>query len=243
MLELNEKGFLNGHTPFSALLAFVNVLLSCVNGVGNIALSNENSANESTVPGTKINHQYSKSFEFENDFNYYIHNYVHPELKYFSFLRPLNEMQIAFLFSKYHWHFESFRSCNVGSKNDEWCGSCPKCLFTYLILSPFIKKKTLDNIFKKDLLNDQDLTGILLELSGVSEVKPFECVGTIKEVQSAVNNLKSNESYTLGKSILLNLNDNQIDKNIGIKELLSEFNNHNNLPESFLRIIKKAIDD
>ena len=81
MLDLNSKGFLNGHTPFSALLAFVNVLPALATGSKYIALSNENSANESTVPDTDINHQYSKSFEFEMDFADYSRKYLHPELE------------------------------------------------------------------------------------------------------------------------------------------------------------------
>ena len=61
MLKLNNEGFLNGHTPFSALLAFLTLMISAGTGSKYIALSNESSANESTVPGTDINHQYSKS--------------------------------------------------------------------------------------------------------------------------------------------------------------------------------------
>ena len=40
-----------------------------------ILLSNESSANESNVDGTKINHQYSKTYEFECDFNEYTKKY------------------------------------------------------------------------------------------------------------------------------------------------------------------------
>jgi len=49
LLALNDEGYLNGHTPFSALLAFVSVLSAAVSGKKYIALSNESSANESTV--------------------------------------------------------------------------------------------------------------------------------------------------------------------------------------------------
>ena len=72
LLELNDKGYLNGHTPFSAMLAFVSLFSSLMTNTPNIALSNENSANESTVKGEDINHQYSKSLEFEEDFRSYV---------------------------------------------------------------------------------------------------------------------------------------------------------------------------
>ena len=133
LLDLNAKGYLNGHTPFSAMLAFYTRLASVLSGIPNVALSNENSANESTVIGTSVNHQYSKSLEFEDDFRRYC-----PGFNYFSFLRPLSELQIAMLFSRFTDYHDVFRSCNVGSKEDIWCGHCAKCLFAYIILSPFI---------------------------------------------------------------------------------------------------------
>ena len=112
-----------------------------------MALSNESSANESNVQGEKINHQYSKSFEFENDFRKYYNKYLKRNVEYFSFLRPLNELQIAMAFSKFEKYHTIFKSCNVGSKGAEWkwCCNCPKCLFVYIILSPFLYKQKLIN--------------------------------------------------------------------------------------------------
>ena len=66
-----------------------------------VALSNEDSANESNIVGEKINHQYSKSLEFENDFRWFTKNYLTDKIEYFSLLRPLNELQIMKIFTKY----------------------------------------------------------------------------------------------------------------------------------------------
>jgi hypothetical protein len=189
LLELNSHGFLNGHTPFSALLAFSSALAAIMTGRKYIALSNESSANESTVPGSSVNHQYSKSIDFEGDFRWYLKKYIIPDLEYFSFLRPLNELQIARLFSGFPGYFSVFRSCNVGSKTDTWCGQCPKCLFTYIILSPFLDPAQVETMFGKNLLNDTALIPILNELTGVSRTKPFDCIGTIDEVNAALVNL------------------------------------------------------
>ena len=68
IIDLNNEGFLNGHTPFSAIVAFTSYLCAYLSGKKYIVLSNEDSANESTVIGTSVNHQYSKTYEFENDF-------------------------------------------------------------------------------------------------------------------------------------------------------------------------------
>lgn len=186
LLELNKEGFLNGHTPFSAMLAFYSLLVSAVTGVRDVALSNESSANEPTIPGTEINHQYSKSVEFEEDFRDYVKSNIADINHYYSHLRPYCELEIAQFFAQYPQYFEVFKSCNAGSKTDIWCCNCPKCLFAYIILSPFIDDATMIHIFGEDLLNKPSLQQYFDELSGIAEVKPFECVGTVDEVNRAL---------------------------------------------------------
>lgn len=216
MLKLNAEGYLNGHTPFSALLAFISIVVAFGSRSKYIALSNENSANESTVPGTNINHQYSKSIEFESDFRNYVAENLNDNVQYFSFLRPLSELQIAKLFSECEAYHSVFRSCNVGSKTDSWCGHCPKCLFTWIILSPFLSREKLTAIFGKDLMADESLRPILEELNGTAAVKPFECVGTVEEVQACL-------------------------KGEGVEEILQRFNNKHFLPKRFEQILKSRL--
>ena len=183
----NVHRYLNGHTPFSAMLAFYTRLASALSGIPNVALSNENSANESTVPGTTVNHQYSKSLEFEDDFRRYVNSEREPNtFNYFSFLRPLSELQIAMLFSRFTAYHDVFRSCNAGSKQDIWCGRCAKCLFAYIILSPFIEPVRLNQMFGKSMLDDLTLKHEFEQLVGEAETKPFECVGTVSEVRQAL---------------------------------------------------------
>lgn len=186
LLKLNSEGYLNGHTPFSALLAFTTLLASTLAGIPNVLLSNESSANEATVIGSDVNHQYSKSFEFESDFRNYVHQNLSPKFNYFSFLRPLSELQIAALFSELKPYHPIFKSCNAGSKTDSWCCNCPKCLFTFTILSPFIPMPDLIAIYGENLFEKESLLKDLEELTGLSPVKPFECVGTTEEVNLAL---------------------------------------------------------
>lgn len=189
LIELNSKGYLNGHTPFSAIVAFSAEITAYINRLNFIVLSNEDSANESTVIGKNVNHQYSKSFEFEQDFHTYEAKYLDTGIGYFSFLRPLAEFQIAKMFVSHKKYLPIFRSCNLGSKfnPDIWCGNCPKCLFVCLILSPFLSLDELTEIFGRDLLNSPDMENYFMELIGRSEHKPFECVGSIDEVNLAVS--------------------------------------------------------
>jgi hypothetical protein len=189
LLSLNDKGFLNGHTPFSALIAFTSLLASAITASRNIALSNESSSNEATIPGTDINHQYSKTFEFEKDFRWYVNQYISDQINYFSILRPLNELQIARRFADFPEYFDAFKSCNAGSKTDTWCGQCPKCLFSYIILSPFIEHDAMVKIFGKNMLDDKGLLDIFKQLTGIVHEKPFECVGTIDETNAALTHL------------------------------------------------------
>jgi hypothetical protein len=244
LLDLNAKGFLNGHTPFSALLAFVSVLAAGLSGKKHIALSNESSANESTVKGSEINHQYSKSVEFEEDLRYYVRNFITPGIEYFSFLRPLNELQIARLFSGFPKYFDVFKSCNVGSKTDTWCGSCAKCLFTYIILSPFVPQEKLESLFGKNLLQDADLWPLLRQLSGMTVAKPFDCIGTIDEVNAALQ-MTINKIPETGLPELLKLyKDSEMYlhyRDFDTGALLHSFNEHHFLPEEYEALLRSKI--
>lgn len=228
MLKLNAEGCLNGHTPFSALLAFISILVAFGSRSRYIALSNENSANESTVPGTNINHQYSKSIEFESDFRKYVAENLNDEVQYFSFLRPLSELQIASLFAQCEAYHSVFRSCNAGSKTDSWCGKCPKCLFTWIILSPFLSREKLTAIFGKDLMEDTSLQPILEELNGTAAVKPFECVGTVEEVSACLNATAKFPEPVEGPTV---------------DEILHRFNTNHFLPPQFEQILKTALKE
>jgi len=198
LLYCNEQGYLNGHTPFSAMLAFYTLLVSYGTGVRDIALSNEASANEPTVLGTEVNHQYSKSEEFERDFQKYLLKYMNDCAYYYSALRNLSELQIAEKFAQHPQYFSVFRSCNVGSKENRWCCNCPKCLFAYIILAPFIDKNRRLEIFGEDLLNKKEMKLYFYQLIGKQVTKPFECVGTVEEVVTALRMLDiDNESSFL----------------------------------------------
>jgi len=203
LIELNSEGFLNGHTPFSASLAFLGIFCALLSEKEYVVLSNESSANEVTDEETGANHQYSKSLEFELDFVKYVEKYINSHIKYFSLLRGMRELDIAKKFSEYKQYHKIFRSCNVGSKNggNEWCGKCPKCLFVYIILAPFLEKEELIDIFGRDLLDDLELKKYFDELTGKEKTKPFECVGTREEVNEAISMIK--EKYKDNLPVLL----------------------------------------
>lgn len=245
LIELNKEGFLNGHTPFSALVAFLSYLTAYMSGKKYIILSNESSANESTVVGTKINHQYSKTYEFENDFNNYTKEYFGIDIKYFSLLRPLSEFQIGMLFSNYEKYHTIFKSCNVGSKSNPWiwCLDCPKCLFVYIILSPFLYKEGLINIFGEDLYEKDSLLDTFKELTGNADTKPFECVGTIREVRYSISLVIDKlESENKDLPYLLKFYKDNYSLELDGLNLKEEFNNEHNLDKEFLDLLKGELN-
>lgn len=192
LLKLNSQGYLNGHTPFSAYLAFLSVFTGVLYDYKNLVVSNEASSNEGNVTwmGQEINHQYSKTSEFEKDFRDYSAKYLSSSANYYSFLRPFGELKISEMFSKMKKYHKIFRSCNKGSKQGIWCGKCPKCVSTYILLYPFLGKKT-DEIFGKNLLADKSLESIIKGLLRENDVvKPFECVATVAEIKIALALIK-----------------------------------------------------
>lgn len=244
LLRLNKEGYLNGHTPFSSLLAFLSYFIAFLTNKKYIALSNESSANESNVEGEKINHQYSKSYEFEQDFAYYSSQYLKAGVHYFSLLRPLNELQIAKLFSENTKYHTIFRSCNVGSKSIpwKWCGECPKCLFVFIILSPFLYKEELINIFGKDLYQNENLRETFQELCGYGKTKPFECVGTYEEVNYAITStIQKLEKENKQLPYLLQFYKDNNDTVDMTEDITKRYNEKNRVPKELNAILKEKL--
>ena len=166
-------------------------------------MSNEASANEPTIIGTDINHQYSKTVEFERDFNAYLKKYITPHFVYLSLLRPLNEFQIVRIFSQREKNLDIFKSCNVGSKKDIWCCDCSKCLFVAILLSAHIGIEKTNKIFGESLLHKKSLKKEFLELVGHADTKPFECIGTIDEIRVAITLIQQQEPKLFAQQYLL----------------------------------------
>jgi len=199
LLTLNHQGYLNGHTPFSAYLAFASLTVAYLYGQENILLGNEASSEEENLLylGHKINHQYSKSLDFEQKFaKYSQENLFESENppKYLSLLRSLSELEItkklcdlAQTDQRFAKILTTFKSCNVGQKSDVWCHNCPKCAFVFSMLSAYLDEEFVaTQIFAENLFAKKSLQQTFLDLAGFGDKKPFECVGTFEEVREAL---------------------------------------------------------
>jgi len=193
--QLNQQDALNGHIPISGIFACVGTIVAVLSGNRDVVMSNEQSANEPTLhyQGVAINHQYSKSQEFEQDFQSYLYHTLGERVRYYSFLRPLSEVAISEIFARtgFDKYKDVFSSCNRAfvhtSDHMSWCGEYSKCAFMYMALAPFIPEKKLSALWHgKNLLLDPGLEPIYRQLLGIEGDKPLDCVGDIKESRAAM---------------------------------------------------------
>jgi len=120
-----------------------------------------------------------------------------------------------------------------------WCCNCPKCLFVYIMFSPFISQEKLTQIFGENLLDKKELKETFIQLVDVKKIKPLECVGSYDEVNYALS-LTIQKLKTL--PFLLKEYKKMNIKYVG-KDLLKDWNENNNLPKKYEKILKKALND
>jgi hypothetical protein len=194
LFTLNEEGALNGHIPITAYLSCLTVVTALLYGFDFIAMSNERSANEGNFEwkGHDINHQWSKSQEFEKMFQNYVHEYLTRDLDYFSLLRGMSELLIAEQFASHPKYFSCATSCNANWRivkdrpQERWCNTCPKCAFAFSQFAAFLPREQLMSIFGANLYDKEELLPLYKQLLGMEGFKPFECVGTPEETAAAM---------------------------------------------------------
>ncbi len=208
MLDLTKRSEVyNGHVPISMIYSFVGVLAALVYDYRWIVFSNERSAEEGNVEyyGNVINHQWSKSEEFERMVQAYVKRYVTPSVTPFSLLRPLTEFEVVRRFAVEKKYFKDFSSCNrnfvvasdqpISERGAYWCCACPKCAFVFAMLSAWLSRSELISIFGQDLYSRQELLPLFKQLLGLEDFKPFECVGTPEEMKVAMRRAHLTGSY------------------------------------------------
>ena len=120
LFELNkEKGVYNGHIPVSVIYAMLGIMGCAFYDYKSFVVGNEKSANYGNVEylGEIINHQWSKSEEFEALFNNYVRKFITSDITYSSPLRGMSELEVLKKFLKYTKYFwkEPFRRWELTS--------------------------------------------------------------------------------------------------------------------------------
>ncbi len=199
-----DEAFFNGHVPVTAMVILLAAIAAVALGRGGVALSNEHSA---SVPNLRwynadINHQWSKSWNAELLIAAAIGERVGEELVVASYLRDRSELWVAQEFAHHKEYHHVFRSCNRAftqrtlERAVTWCGECDKCVFTNLILAPFVARSSLREIFGCEPLSDPARRTQLRTLVGVGvEHKPFECVGDPDECGVALCAVSRQEEW------------------------------------------------
>jgi UDP-N-acetyl-alpha-D-muramoyl-L-alanyl-L-glutamate epimerase len=195
LLRSAELGFLNGHVPVTGILSAIAVLAAVLTGRDAVVMSNEWSASIPTLEyaGRPVNHQFSKSEQFEAAFRGVLAQSPVRLPGYFSWLRDRTELWVGQEFATLEQYHASFRSCNKAFYTERarrlghWCGQCDKCCFIDLILAPFRPAEALRRIFAVtgEPLDDPGLAAKFRALLGAG-AKPFECVGEVSECRAAV---------------------------------------------------------
>lgn len=93
-------------------------------------------------------------------------------------------------------------------------------------------------------MDDEFLLPVFQQLTGIAEEKPFECVGTIDEVNTAlVMTIRNYRTSPL--PFLLSYfasTRNFVEYNEGSQvHLLNDFEQHHFVPDQFLKILKEAV--
>lgn len=129
-----------------------------------------------------------------------------------------------------------------GSKEKiwKWCGKCPKCLFVYIILSPYLYKDELINIFGTDLFEDKEIINTFIELIGNGETKPFECVGTFEEANYAVSLTISKLKGKKLPYLLKYYQEHYTLSDLNV-DITKRYNNENNLTDEQALLLKREI--
>jgi hypothetical protein len=210
LLDLNERGALNGHVPVTAIISLLSVAGGYLYGYDTTAIALESSADaptrvlgeerdEAEVNGVDVNHQWSKSAEFETQLQQVLRESVHESIRFFSPLRMFTELEITGAFATLTPYLSAFRSCNRASRMsapvDGWCLACPKCRFVFLALATVLARGEVTEIFGADLLDDDAQAEGFFDMLDARR-KPFECVGTVEEVAQALRQLLADPAWS-----------------------------------------------
>jgi UDP-N-acetyl-alpha-D-muramoyl-L-alanyl-L-glutamate epimerase len=190
LLELNASGHPNGHTPYSAYLALAALLAGYLRGNGTVLAGNSRSDDEPNVGsylGMAVNHQWTKSHEYEAALGKYRDQWLPGTPAYSSPLRPLFELQIIRSLAPHMDAYLKTASCNK-TKGLGWCRKCAKCAWVFLATSALFGHDLAVSKAGGDIFADPELSGLYEAMAGLPGAgdKPFECTGTEEEVRSAI---------------------------------------------------------
>lgn len=242
LLRLNAAGHPNGHTPFSAYLAFAAMLTGYLRGSGLVVAGNSRSDDEPNVPcylGRPVNHQWTKSFEFETAIGRYRDRWLAGAPGYSSPLRPLYELQIIASLSGDVDGYLHTASCNRAPAG-AWCRSCAKCAWVFLATAALFGHDLAIRKIGADMFADPALAGVYQEMAGLTGTKPFECTGTEDEVRTAIRAAGRGRDPGAYPALAVCLRHPAVAAARPLAALLAEWGHDELVPGAFVEQVSKA---
>lgn len=177
LLALNDAGRPNGHTPYSAYLAIAALLAGYLRGSPMVLAGNSRSDDEPNVSsylGIPVNHQWTKSHEFEAALSDYRHRWLPGAPLYSSPLRPLLELQIIRSLQPHMDAYLKTASCNKA----KGLGWCRKCAWVFLATSSLFGHDLAVSKAGGDLFADPGLSALAacLRDPAVQAARPLDMV-------------------------------------------------------------------
>jgi len=207
LIEINLSGeALNGHVPITGINSCLLALYAAARGLDQVVFANERAASEPTMEanGHPVNHQFSKSLAFEDALRAAFAA-AGAGLDYYSILRPVSEVWTAhYLATRAAFALPIFASCNRNfvfagegalAPGRRWCGTCAKCVYTGVLLAPFLDPQRHETVFQSRPLHDRANAGHLRDIAGLTHAKPWECVGERREVAACLHHLIENKDW------------------------------------------------
>lgn len=219
LLSVQEQpGAFKGHIPISLIFGLVGAALAIATDGAYVVVANESSASIPRGNGDRmaVNHQWSKSFGFEQSLQKYVHDTVSPRLTYFSAVRQLTSIGVAKLFARLPQYFEVFTSDNFVFRidpskrpNGRWSLESPKSLSSFILLAAWISEPDMLRIFGRNFLDEASLEALFLALLGVQGQPPLDCVGTVEELVLSLN-LAARQGKFAGSALLELAREHQV---------------------------------
>ncbi len=207
LIEISRSGeALNGHIPITGINSTLLTIVAEAMGLDWVVFANERAASEPTMEagGHPVNHQFSKSLEFEDALRAGFAE-AGARANYFSILRPVSELWTAhYLATRGAAALDICASCNrnfvfagpsVLVEGQRWCGECAKCVYTAVLLAPFLTPERHAEVFQSEVLDNLSNSSFLREIAGLTDAKPWECVGERREVAAALYHLLTRDDW------------------------------------------------
>ena len=243
LLELNAAGHPNGHTPFSAYLAIAAMLAGYLRGSELVVAGNSRSDDEPNVEsylGRPVNHQWTKSYEFEAALAAYRGRWLPGAPGYSSPLRPLYELQIIASLSGDIDGYLRTASCNR-VRGAGWCRACAKCAWVFLATAALFGHDLAIRKIGGDMFADPDLAGVYAEMAGLTGSKPFECTGTEDEVRTAIREVGRGHDAGDLPALATCLRDPSTAAARPLSVLLADWGRDDLLPAALRRRVRDAV--